>query len=379
MSTPHRETVSREAARSLGRSWGAWPVSRRTRGALSLVAGLVCAVLFGAGCRSTRDAADAPARSASADAAAAASALELTNIDPVFQPALESLHAAVRAGDDDTASAILAHVLSRAPRGRALALARAYERILAGRAAVRALALTLELVDVEDGGAPRDLRELVLAVRNTGDVALVLAPGPAALSVAHERLDARGDLSVASDTKSFENLGRLELAPGAETRVPLSVYFLELTPGSIAERLRFRLELRASSIEDEGRELPAMRLRVGDAEALALSDVQSAKGAASPGALVDLANSGHAHTAEALDLAVRVAREERAPLLDQLAQFARTLTDTDLKELVPALRWLDPTTACGGEPAAWREWLLRRAHAGDAKDRGTLVLPPLAR
>lgn len=371
MSTPHRETVSREAARSLGRSWGR---VRATCGSACLAA-----VLASFACRGAGEGPHGVTRAASADAAASANALELTNVDPVFQPALESLHAAVRAGDDDTASAILAHVLSRGPRGRALALALAYERILAGRAAVRALALSLELVDADDGGAPHDLHALVFAVRNTGDVPLVLVPGPAALSVAHERLDARGDLSVSSETRSFENLGRLALAPGAEARVELSVLFLELTPESIAERMRFRLDLRASQIEQEERELPAMRLHVADAEELVLSPVQAAKPAVPPEALAELANTGHAHAADALDLAVRMPRAERGAALDHLAAFARTLTEPDLRELVPALRWLDSSTACGGEPLAWREWLLRRAHAGDPKDRGTLVLPPSAR
>ena len=369
MSTPRRETVNREVSRSLARFGASVRVA-------CVLAALVCALA----CRTSESSpAATPASRASADAAAAASALELSNVDPVFQPALESLHAAVRAGDDDTASAILAHVLSRGPRGRALALALAYERILAGRAAVRALTLGLELFDADDGNAPHDLRELVFQVRNTGDVPLVLVPGPAVLSVAHERLDARGDLSLSSETKSFENLGRLVIAPGAEVRVPLSVLYLELTPESIAERLRFRLDLRASNIEQDERELPAMRLRVADAEELVLSPVQAAKAPAPPESIAELANTGRAHTAEVLDLAVRVPRDARGAALDQLALFARTLTETDLKELVPALRWLDATTACGSEPQAWREWLLRRAHAGDVKDRGTLVLPPAAR
>jgi hypothetical protein len=143
--------------------------------------------------------------------------------------------------------------------------------------------------------------------------------------------------------------------------------------------MRFRLDLRASSIEQEERELPAMRLRVADAEQLVLSPVQAAKPLVAPESIAELANTGHAHAAEALDLAVRVPRELRGAALDQLAAFARTLTETDLKELVPALRWLDSGATCGSEPLAWRDWLLRRAHAGDPKDRGTLVLPPTPR
>src|SRR5262245_57683873 len=106
MSTPHRETVSHVAARSLGRSWRSVRPSTWAARAASVLA-LACLALA---CQSTENAAEAKQRSASADAAANASALELTNVDPVFQPALESLHAAVRAGDDETASAILAHV-----------------------------------------------------------------------------------------------------------------------------------------------------------------------------------------------------------------------------------------------------------------------------
>src|SRR5262245_40513971 len=84
----------------------------------------------------------------------------LKAVDPAFLPALESLQAALRAGEDETARLMLEQVLARGPRGRTLEVTRAFERVLDGRAALRELELTLEFVDEPDGKVPRDLQRL---------------------------------------------------------------------------------------------------------------------------------------------------------------------------------------------------------------------------
>ncbi|MBI5364886.1 MAG: hypothetical protein HZA53_17040 [Planctomycetes bacterium] len=53
------------------------------------------------------------------------------------------------------------------------------------------------------------------------------------------------------------------------------------------------------------------------------------------------------------------------------------LSHPDLKELVPALRWLAADGATSGDPAEWRRLLEARANPRRAP-RENLVLPPAA-
>jgi hypothetical protein len=318
-------------------------------------------------------------RVSGADADGAAAPRTLDQVEPEFLAALESVQLAVEAGEDDTARAILDRVLWRAPTGRTLDVARAFERVLDGRDAVRALDVALviapEPAPAAGAAAGRKLSRLALSVRNTGAVRLDLAPGPGLLHVEHERLDGRAAVQTATETKSYEHFATLVLEPGASTEVPLSVFFLELRAGSLAERLVFRFDLRSGTVTRAGRELPAMRFAVTPAEALVLSETLSARGASAPEELLELVDAGRARVDAALDLALRLPAGEREPVLDELARRAARLPATDLEALAPALRWLSQSSAPGNDPELWRAWLARRAHP-PVRERARLVLPP---
>jgi len=323
--------------------------------------------------RSDGGGANAPAPGVAGDASA------LAWVEPEFLPALESLRAALAAGEDDTARLILVHVLARAPRGRTLEVAQGFERVLDGRAALRELAFRLEFVDEPDGTAPRDLLRLELVVQNRGSLPLACRPGPGTLHVEHERLDGRGALLVADQTKGFEKLAALRLEPGAEARELLSIVFLELTPGSIAERLRFRLELTSGTVEREGRTLPAMRFQIAPCERRALSEVVLARGPALLEHWTAFLAVPRPKCADALDLALRMQPEDHPAALEALARRAPELTDPDLEACVPALRWLSSRTDPGGDPAEWRRWLEELIRPRSKRGEHGLVLPPLPR
>jgi hypothetical protein len=64
-------------------------------------------------------------------------------VQPEFLPAFEELQRAMTAGDDVVARRILRGIQARGPTGAALALAQAFERVLAGREAVAELRIKL--------------------------------------------------------------------------------------------------------------------------------------------------------------------------------------------------------------------------------------------
>lgn len=329
----------------------------------------------------------------------------LGEVEPEYLAALETVQAAVRTGDDATARRILDRVLWRGPSGKTLAVARAFERVLDGRAAVRELELVLEArpevsdADSESSGSSRRegdapdadagggadaarssarpaLSSLWLVARNQGDVPLVLAPGPATLVTTHQRLDARAGLASSSEAHGFETLRELAVAPGGEARVRLSAFFLAPAEGALAERFDFRLELRAGAIRRDGRELPAQRVPVRDLEVVALSEPLIARGAARGEDLEALVRAGRVATSATLELALRIPSAERGAAFDRVARAAVELAEPDLCELVPALRWLAPDVDPGTDPEAWRAVLRTRARGVEKAGRGNLVLPP---
>lgn len=302
--------------------------------------------------------------------------LDLERVAPEFQPSLEAVQAAIQAGDDRTARAILDQVLWRAPRGRTLDIAQAFERILDGREAVQAL--HLELVDTREeplpGPGERHDHVLELVVRNDGDRPVELSPGPSTLITEHERLDVRATFERASETHTYEKLATLELGVGEEKRLELLAFFLEPQERTLAERLVFRFEMRSGGVRREGRDLPAMHFPITSIEVVRLSEPLAARSASTIGELEKLLESAKVRTADALDLVLRLPVSDRPAALDAIRKRSRFLPETDVKELIPALRWITGASEPGGDPSAWRAWL-DRANAQTSEPRAKLVLP----
>ena len=302
-------------------------------------------------------------------------------VAPEFQPALEAVQAAVEADDDATARAALDRVFWRGPTGKTLAVAEAFERVLDGRAALAETELALEIAPEPRDGRARpedpDLHGLWFVARNRGAERVRLAPGPATLTTLHERLDARAAFSTTSAVRGYETLRSIPIEAGGEHRTRLLVFFLRAGEGALAERMTFRLDLRAGTLVRGERELPAQRFDVAASERVALSAPLAARGPARKEELVELVRAGHARARDALDLALRLPPEERGVVLDELAPLVERMPDPDLAELVPALRWLARDAEAGGAAAEWRA-LLRERTLRSKPDREGLVLPRLS-
>lgn len=301
--------------------------------------------------------------------------LRLDRVAPEFLPSLEAVQAAIQAGDDRTARAVLDQMLWRGPRGRTLDIAQAFERILDGREAVQAL--HIELVDTpapQENAAARSYHALELIVRNDGDRAVEFSPGPATLITEHERLDVRAAFERTSETHTFEKLPSLDLDVGEEQRMQLLAFYIDPQERTLAERLFFRFEMRSGGVRREGRDLPAMHVPVTEIEVVRLSEALAARSAAETAELVKLLDTGRVRTPDALDVVLRLPIAERASALKAVQARVHSLPETDIKELIPALRWLTGASEPGGDPAAWRKWLVR-ATAKTSEPRAKLVLP----
>jgi hypothetical protein len=178
-----------------------------------------------------------------------------------------------------------------------LEIARAYRRILDGRAVVASLRLGLECRPEDAQDLPQDappgarFARLFLVARSSLQEAVSLETGPATLFVTRSVVGRTGIERDAVETRTFDNLRRFEVGPGAPAEASLARFFVSAAEGEIASRMRFELELRSGSAwiltkeeaaaratdgaksggskagaAPSGREVPVMRMRVADAE-----------------------------------------------------------------------------------------------------------------
>ena len=325
----------------------------------------------------------------------------LLDVDPSFLPSLQALASAVESGADREADAILRRIELRQPRGSVLEIARAYRRILDGRAVVSSLRLRLECrpVPVEEipEGAPEGAqfaRLFLVAVSGLQEI-VSLEPGPATLFVTRSVVGRTGIERDAIETRTFENLRRLEVGPEEPAEVSLARFFVSAAEGEMASRMRFELDLRSGSArilsaeeaasrgqasskagsDPRGREVPVMRLRVADAEVTAYEPALRELPAGAPEEFLALASAaGRIDLAAALRVAVRIPPKERERTLDLLAPEIEALPEEAVRALVPSLRWVAVTSEPGGGVAAWRAWFVERERK-KAGERPNLILP----
>jgi hypothetical protein len=324
----------------------------------------VCALLLLASCQGTggRDAVSAPTPAAIARA------------EPRFVGALEALQEALRSNEDEAAQAILNRIWSLGPDQATAELLRVFERVLNGRATVRALALEL-LVDPLP--LPRELEErlpgasghaLTLEIRNPLSSALVLQPGPATLGSVREELTNGGAIVRSEDLRPFALPRSIELPPQGRVELPLAEFFLAPRPSERAVRLRFALELRSGTLLCEGQELPAMRWVV--APVSACTRTERLRDALEPGELMALLRTDTDERG-LLDAAARIAEDQRAAALRRLCQALDPATRVDLARFHKALSWL-AGESLPEDPVRLQEWIRARR---PQPPRPSLVLP----
>lgn len=353
----------------------------------------------------------------------APTARDIEAVPPEFMPAFAELERAVASGDDLTARRILMGIYSRAPQGRALTLAEAFERVLAGRAAVAELHLKLvarpesepsgaaanasagaanapsgapsasspaasapgAATDAAAQPAPRVVARLVLVAENSSDVTIELRPGPATLTttktsvapVPVPRIESApvGSQEERSETHPYAELKSLRTGPGQSVEIELARFFIDVPENLLAVRLSFELELRSGVIVRDGRELPAMNVPVRADEVTCWIHLRHPEWKATPESLEEFAvGTGTAAGDCALEIAVRMPPADRERALDRLAARERDIPRIRLEELVPALRWLTDDSTLGGDPDLWRAFLRARA-ARIPRERPALQLP----
>lgn len=307
--------------------------------------------------------------------AAEAERLVAARVEPRLQPSLEALRVALRSGDDEVARSILRRMRLMSPTGSALELVEAFERIVDGRTAVSGLDLRAECAWMPGPTAGRGgTCSLRFAASARDGVPRTLEPGPATLMLTAITVDRRGHLSAASEARSFDDLARLDVPAEGGASVELARVPLELPPGALALRLTALIELRAGSVHQHGRALPAMNAGVTAGELVLLDGRLLALGPAARDELARRASETSARPADLLDIALRVRREDREAVLDSLAE--RAIDPARAELLAPALRWLAPDVRGGADPGAWGDWLAERAgRLRDERSRGEPVLP----
>lgn len=294
------------------------------------------------------------------------------------EAAFRALAAALRAGQDAQAGAVIQRLrqgpLSAPERG----LVESAEKVLAGRALVRGLALALRSEPLED--APGRFR-LVLEARSSAAEPLHLALPPADLKRLRASIDVRGVEGLEFESKASHALADLVVPPGVTARTEVLTYELALGR-ALAVRERWRLEPRAGEIECAGVRYPAQDVRVEGCERERLSPLVAA-GPAEAGALAARLEAEaeavpEAETRALLELALRTPPEAREAALAQLAPVVERLARTHPERVAaaePALRWWTQNRDLGPDAAAWARYLTVRARgapaepgAGDALD-----------
>ncbi|MCK6446275.1 MAG: hypothetical protein L6Q99_07780 [Planctomycetes bacterium] len=301
-----------------------------------------------------------------------------------FEPAFDALSAALADGDEAAARAILARVRALRPVGPALEVADAFERILDGRAAARALELRLLVrggapANVTPGApradGPRKPRRLALAAVSSHPTAVKLYASAARLESSLFGVDVRGFEHRSAHTRSIDQLGELELSPDDPELLDVAEFDVPFS-NELAVRSRFELVLVQPEIEIDGRRLPLSTLVVAPCEVDVLAPFLPTA-AVEPAELARYLERPGFGLPAALERAVRIAPDRRDEALDLVAPVLARMNRMDLERATPCLRWLSGDRERGANPDSWRAWALERSRANQPTPE--LDLPTVGR
>jgi hypothetical protein len=272
-------------------------------------------------------------------------------LDPRFEPAFQSLAAALEADDEATAEQILARILARDPPPTERELAQTYGRILRGRALARSLDLALEAEVSEDG----QTAALFLVAAHPLERPLELRGGAGTLSQLLTAVDASGTEQRVSRSIALEDVDELRLPAGERARVAIGRYEVPLG-GALAVEAEWDLRLPPGTLRLDGEDLPVQTLSVRGCETrrlaafLPTSEVE-------PGELARYVSTGGRSMPALMERAVRIEPERRGEALAALVPVALALPRIELGVLFPALRWLSGERKLGADVEAWAAWL----------------------
>ena len=335
------------------------PPSERPRARVSLALALSGALVLGAACRAPGT---DPAPEAAADSLSPHAGLFVA-----LQGALED-------GEDELAGILVARLDARLLSTRERDFLDASRRILAGRELARGLELALESEPLE--GAPVGSYRLLLRASQRSGAALTLKLPPADLRRSRTSVDERGVETHELESRAIRCFQELELGPG-EREIELLTYDLPLGR-ALAVRESWSLSTRSGEFQRGDEALPAADVRVAGCERVRVVP-RLEESAARPEDLARLlAQSEELDGRGALELALRIAPDEREATLTLLAPLVGELAGTapaKVESAVPALRWLARTRDLGRDAQAWARYLANRQPSRGGVERGALDLP----
>lgn len=309
--------------------------------------------------------------------------LTMAGLAARYIASFEALRTAVEAREDVTARQVLAQIQVRIDLEEGLELedtadarrlAQAFERILRGRELLGALELRL-------GGASaiRDDGTVSLALRISSEhpASMVFRPGPAILRSHYTSVTPDGRESHNVRERALGVLGDLEIGPEV-FEVELGSYPLALAHGVLAARSHFDLQILAGEILEDDTGYPAMGASVGPVEWTFRAPFLPTD-PVDPAELVRYVSQPTISLPATMERAVRIPPERRLEALDLLEPAVERFTADEVERIVPALRWLARTSAPGGDPLAWKEWLRRRAAQRTGEESPSLDIPESAR
>jgi len=272
-------------------------------------------------------------------------------IDPRFEPAFESLAAALAADDEPTAERILDRILARDPPQSERALAATYGRILRGRKLARTLDLQLEAEVSED----HQTAAVALVASHPLDQPIELRGGAGTLNQILTSVDASGLERRVSRSVGLEDVADLRIPPGKQARVALGRYEVPIG-GALAVEVAWDLRLPPGTVRVDGEDLPVQTFTVHGCETRRIAAWLPAA-VVEPGELARYVASGGRSMPALVERAVRIDPQQRREALEALAPVALAMPRMDLAVLVPALRWLSGERNLGGDVDAWAKWL----------------------
>ena len=321
------------------------------------------------------------------EAAAAPSAIVS---HPAYQAAFEALRAALDDGDLQAARATSRRLRARLERERAtlpsmeearkneggplsyqvlsgelpakesaegaLRMVDGFDRVIEGRARVRALDLAVILSRAPEAEQVR----VVLRARSAWPAPLELRPGAGTVEVLRTALEPQaGDERRDSARIALPEATVLRVPANAEADLELCRLAIEVPLGAIATRMRVDTVFLGGTIEEGDERYPAREFDVRSGRRTDLAGKIPAV-ALGPGPLIELVERGRAPLAAILERTVRIPPARFPETLDRLGESLEIRPLEAIRPVVPSLRWLAETESFGRDEEAWREWLLLR-------------------
>lgn len=273
---------------------------------------------------------------------------------------VETIRKALDEGDDAEAKALVRRL--RLQGGLEVEeLAQGFDRVLEGRALVRAITFQLTVEPLVDEDARERERSVRLDVWHGLDERVVLELPIGRLDHLLVSLAPTGLETRELETRITHELDGIRLKPGERRSFEVARYLLPME-GAIAVRERWSLTFGDGSLRVGKRSLPAANVQAGVVNYEELAP-EIPREHVLPAKLVEYVQGRRVFMPLLLEHAVRIDPARREETVRALLPVLERLAVDDLdrgRMLAPALRWLTRSNKPGVEPVAWVDALRER-------------------